>query len=349
MEKFNFSNQIKEQVNNIKKINKEEIEINPEKGNKENKENKESADLNINKNEIINNNNKNISIESNNNILSNNNNSNNLNNEENKIEKDNKHNEINELNEDNAHNCHSDLEPEEMYNEQKTFIEIKKPKKEENKLEQRIVQNINDENKKQELNDNLFNEFDKEKEKLKSKMEMVNELKQRKLNLNLVKKEEGKNNESNNSNYSSSNPNLLDNKLISKSYNIITNSPKDNIKEKRNIFKNKKDNMSDSYNSEIEIGQKLYNNNSERNRNINIKLDNNFNKINHIENEDHKRIIYNISYNMEINEKINMNNNIKGNKFPINQTKKEILLLMMILIISEIQIKLLIIMNSKEI
>ena len=338
--KFNFSTQTKEEVKNIKinKITKDEVE------NEIQIENKENVDLNIKKNEIVNNYNiKNIIIDpTNNNNLSNNDNiNNNHNNEKNKKEneynenkdndqnKDNKNNidiKDNEINEDNDHNCHSDLEPEEMHNVHNTFTEIKNPKNEESKIGLEIEQNKNDDNKK--IKDNLLNDFDKEKTKNIKKMANICELKQKQLNLNLGKKEEGKNNEYINSDFISSlHSNLEDIRQISKNDNIIINSQIDDIKKnyKRNNFKNKKEinnNMSNSYSNKREMPQNLFNSHTERNKNATTNMNNNFNKINLTENESNKLINYNISNNIESNEKININNNIQGNKFPINQMKK---------------------------
>ena len=294
-----------------------------QKENKEKQENKENININITNNENINfneiktsdNSNSNSKSENNskinneNNILQNNdkiknNNSNsNSNHKENQKEKN---------NEENQKNNNLYLEIKEKDNQEKVNIEeIKQPINSNTSNNNIIKENKKEQNKKipfERRNDN--NIYTSETDKNKKKPEKI---KHKKFNLNLDKKEEGKNNESNNSDLSSTpHSNAADNNLLPKSGKL------DKINNNKNeINKNKKNHKSQKILKKIgNAGQKLFNN-SEKNSNINLNI--NFNNYNRININDNENIINNQN-NFE-REKIQkyFNNNSKGN---FNQKKQ---------------------------
>ena len=202
--------------------------------------------------------------------------------------------------EDNEHNCHSDLEPEEIYNHQNTHTEIKQ------KIKDKNANSNNKENKKENnANEILSNDNKQEIKKiynLKTDKELnksTKELRHKKLNNVLNKKEEGKNNESNKAKELSS---LTDKNHITKNY---YNSQIDN----RNI--NININMNDIF--KLKNDTKDINNNRVNN-NININLNNNFNKININTNDNQE------NSRMEIRKKFtSSNSNSKDNIHPRSQ------------------------------
>ena len=247
--KFNLATEKREEENksdnNISNINnKDDIEVKNIK--QENKENINLNNLNINKEEL-----KNKNSNSTNNI------------------KNRKPKELNIDNEDNEHNYHSDLEPEELYNQQNTHTEIKQKIKN-NNSKSNIKENKIDENKKNNNDNEILNNENKQEMKKIYNSLTDTELNKNRINKNLIKNldEEGLNNGTNNISELSSTPysNLANLSKVSKiNNNIINNNINMNMNMK-NIFQIKKDTK--------EINNKNINNN------ININLNNNFKKIN---------------------------------------------------------------------
>ena len=201
-------------------------------------------------------------------------------------------------NEDNEHNYHSDLEPEEIFNNQNTHTEIK---------QKMIIKNSNSnikeiENDGKNGNELITNDKNQEIKKIynsKTDIELNKNKINKNLNIYLNKKEKGKNKESNNTSQLSS---ITDNNNMTKNY---YNTQFDN----RNI--NININMNDIF--KLKNDTKDLDNNRVNN-NININLNNNFNKINIStnDNEENNKI--------EKRKKMtNSNSNSKGNIYQGNQ------------------------------
>ena len=233
--------------------------------------------------------------------------------------------------EENQENKGVDLEIKDKNKQEKTNIEennqsttipinsnsdIKENKKEQNKKEQ----NKKEQSKKitnERRNDNKIYISDTDKDKKK-----YERIKHKKFNLNLDKKEEGKNNDSNTNSDLSSTPhsNLTDNNQIPKSVKL-ENTNNININEtNKNKTKNKtKNHKSQKILKKINpTGQKLFNN-SENNSNINLNI--NFNNYNRININDNENIINNQN-NLGRDKILKMNTYHNNSKGKINQKKQ---------------------------
>ena len=167
--------------------------------------------------------------------LNNNNNNNNNNNIENA-----KNNEDGELNK--KEKIDLNLNSEEMLNKRNTYTEVKPSslenieKNKENKENNVVKESKNKEDKKEEIQNKIYSSETEVKRGNKKKVKQSREVRHKKINLNLDKKEEGKTNELNSSNLSSTPPSTLtDNTPMSRNTNIQSNNQTDINKIKRDL------------------------------------------------------------------------------------------------------------------
>ena len=305
--KFNFATQKREDKKVDSKNNGKNNKNNPNnnKVNQTEKENKENINLN-------------------------NNNENAKNNEEVELNKKEKNN--------------FNLNSEEMVNKRNTYVEVKQPSLEnfeKNKENNIIKDGKNKEDKKEEIQNKIYSSETEVKRGNKKKVKQSREVRHKKINLNLDKKEEGKANELNSSNLSSTPPSTLtDNTPISRNTNTQSENQNSKINNQSDINKIKRDLNNFEANKGIE-----------KVNNINININNNYKKIENEENRksnsntpnstkskeksikksnnNQNRIISssvnsnNMNYNMNNNMNKNMNNYIDNNIGSYNMVNNE--------------------------
>ena len=245
--KFNFATQKREDKKVDSKNNSKNNKNNTNNNKvnqipKENKENKENINLN--------NNNENV-----------------------------KNNEENELNKKEKND--SNLNSEEIANKRNTYIEAKQPSLEnlEKNKENTIKDTKNNEDKKDEVQTKIYSSETEVKRGNKKKVKQSREVRHKKINLNLDKKEEGKANELNSSNLSSTPPSTLtDNTPISRNTNMQSDNHNLKMNNQTDINKIKRDLNNIDSNKGLDKGN-----------NININLNNNYKKIEKEENEENRK------------------------------------------------------------
>ena len=192
----------------------------------------------------------------------------------------------------------------------KSYTEIKQSNLEEKKLAEISMTQEKKEEMNLEIQDKIYNsQNDKLKENIRKKG--IKEVKHKKLDLNVDKKEEGKNNESDLSSTPHSNK-IDNNNPNTKIYNTIASGQSNNMNinmniNKKMIYRVKKDtnnNMNMNINTNI----------NEINRNLNINLNHNFNNMNKLENKGNEN-----GMNMNIN--INAKGNIQQKTIMENKNK----------------------------
>ena len=287
------SKNIIENENEIKE-NKEIIE-NKDMENKEKLENKENITTNENKENItINENKENINLNSNNNI---------------DINQDaDIYNSINSNKKETNNEENTPTQKDKI----KSYTEIKQSNLEEKKLAEISMTQEKKEEMNLEIQDKIYNsQNDKLKENIRKKG--IKEVKHKKLDLNVDKKEEGKNNESDLSSTPHSNK-IDNNNPNTKIYNTIASGQSNNMNinmniNKKMIYRVKKDtnnNMNMNINTNI----------NEINRNLNINLNHNFNNMNKLENKGNEN-----GMNMNMNININSKGNIQQKAMMENKNK----------------------------
>ena len=274
--KFNFATQKREE----KKVD-----------NKNNTKNSKNNASNNKVNQLQKENKENINLSNNNNI-----NENAKNNEEGEMNKKEK----NDLN----------LNSEEMLNKRNTYTEVKPPSLEnieknkenkENKENNIIKESKNKEDKKEEIQNKIYSSETEVKRGNKKKVRQSREVRHKKINLNLDKKEEGKVNELNSSNLSSTPPSTLtDNTPISRNTNIQPENQNLKINNQTDINKIKRDLNNIEANKIIDKGNNI---------NINVN-NNNYKKVDKEENEENRKSNSNTPNSTKNKEKsIKKNNN----------------------------------------
>ena len=305
--KFNFATQTRED----KKVDSK----NNSKNNKNNANNNKANQLQKENKENIN--------------LNNNNSENTKNNEEGELNKKEK----NDLN----------LNSQEMVNKRNTYTEVKpssieniekNKENKENKENNVLKESKNKEDKKEEIQNKIYSSETEVKRGNKKKVRQSREVRHKKINLNLDKKEEGKNNELNSSNLSSTPPSTLtDNIPISRNTNIQSNNQTDINKIKRDLNNTEASKVIDKANN-INININLNNNNSkkidkeenEENRKSNSNTPNSTkNKEKSIKknNNNQNRIVSSSVNNNNMNINKNMNNNTDNNNISYNMANNE--------------------------
>lgn len=289
--KFNFATQKREdkKVDSKNNAKNNKNNANNNKANLLQKENKENINLN-----------------------NNNNNNNNIENA--------KNNEDGELNK--KEKIDLNLNSEEMLNKRNTYTEVKPSSLEnieknkenkENKENNEVKESKNKEDKKEEIQNKIYSSETEVKRGNKKKVKQSREVRHKKINLNLDKKEEGKTNELNSSNLSSTPPSTLtDNTPMSRNTNIQSNNQTDINKIKRDL-----NNIEPSKANNININLNTNNSKKEENEE-NIKS--NSNTPNSIKSKEKSIKKSNTNQNRIVSSSVNNNLNININKNINNNT-----------------------------
>lgn len=289
--KFNFATQKREdkKVDSKNNAKNNKNNANNNKANLLQKENKENINLN-----------------------NNNNNNNNIENA--------KNNEDGELNK--KEKIDLNLNSEEMLNKRNTYTEVKPSSLEnieknkenkENKENNEVKESKNKEDKKEEIQNKIYSSETEVKRGNKKKVKQSREVRHKKINLNLDKKEEGKTNELNSSNLSSTPPSTLtDNTPMSRNTNIQSNNQTDINKIKRDL-----NNIEPSKANNININ--LNTNNSKKEENEENRKSNS-NTPNSIKSKEKSIKKSNTNQNRIVSSSVNNNLNININKNINNNT-----------------------------
>ena len=289
--KFNFATQKREdkKVDSKNNAKNNKNKANNNKANLLQKENKENINLN-----------------------NNNNNNNNIENA--------KNNEDGELNK--KEKIDLNLNSEEMLNKRNTYTEVKPSSLEnieknkenkENKENNEVKESKNKEDKKEEIQNKIYSSETEVKRGNKKKVKQSREVRHKKINLNLDKKEEGKTNELNSSNLSSTPPSTLtDNTPMSRNTNIQSNNQTDINKIKRDL-----NNIEPSKANNININ--LNTNNSKKEENEENRKSNS-NTPNSIKSKEKSIKKSNTNQNRIVSSSVNNNLNININKNINNNT-----------------------------
>ena len=276
-------------------------------------------------------------VDSKNNAKNNKNNANN--NKANLLQKENKENinlNNNNNNNNNIENAKNDedgelnkkekidlnLNSEEMLNKRNTYTEVKPSSLEnieknkenkENKENNEVKESKNKEDKKEEIQNKIYSSETEVKRGNKKKVKQSREVRHKKINLNLDKKEEGKTNELNSSNLSSTPPSTLtDNTPMSRNTNIQSNNQTDINKIKRDL-----NNIEPSKANNININ--LNTNNSKKEENEENRKSNS-NTPNSIKSKEKSIKKSNTNQNRIVSSSVNNNLNININKNINNNT-----------------------------